>query len=103
MDFWSERLNSPKLKELAAMDDVPWTSTHTYLADMGGFRIYFPDAEGNWSGRLSATLQSQENGSTSERLEKLRRRYGQTAWAVHQGNLTLARSHHERLHGDVGW
>jgi hypothetical protein len=101
LDFWSQRLISPKLKELAEKDDVPWTSTHTYLADMGGFRLYFPDADGKWSGRLSATPQSQENASTSKPVEKLRRRYGRTAWAVHPGNLILAGNRYKRFQSDV--
>lgn len=40
-DLHSCLLHSPVLKELAEEDGVPWSKTHTFLADMGGFAIRF--------------------------------------------------------------
>ncbi|KAK8025210.1 hypothetical protein PG990_003033, partial [Apiospora arundinis] len=39
----SARTNHPHLKSLADVDQVPWSLAHTFLADMGGFVIYFPE------------------------------------------------------------
>lgn len=35
------RVNSPVLQTLADEDSVPWSKTHTFLADMGGFALRF--------------------------------------------------------------
>lgn len=46
-DLHSCLLHSPILKELAEEDGVPWSKTHTFLADMGGFAIRFmPSSSG---------------------------------------------------------
>ncbi|KAK6844667.1 hypothetical protein PG995_014777 [Apiospora arundinis] len=39
----SARTNHPRLKSVADVDEVPWSLAHTFLADMGGFVIYFPE------------------------------------------------------------
>ncbi|KAK8134775.1 hypothetical protein PG984_006787 [Apiospora sp. TS-2023a] len=41
--YRSAWLNLPRLKTLADEDDVPWSMTHNFLADMGGIVIYFPE------------------------------------------------------------
>lgn len=40
-DSRSCRLNSRILRDLADEDGVPWSNTHTFLADMGGFALRF--------------------------------------------------------------
>lgn len=40
-DLHSCRLHSSTLRELADEDRVPWSKTHTLLADMGGFALRF--------------------------------------------------------------
>lgn len=40
-DLYSCLLHSPILQELADEDGVPWSKTHTFLADMGGFALRF--------------------------------------------------------------
>ncbi|KAE8445258.1 hypothetical protein EG329_013630 [Mollisiaceae sp. DMI_Dod_QoI] len=44
-DLSLAKINTPKLQKLAVEDGVPWTLSHTLLADMGGFviRSYVPD------------------------------------------------------------
>lgn len=42
--YRSARLNYPALKEFADEDAVPWSMAHTFLADMGGLVIYFPES-----------------------------------------------------------
>ena len=36
-------VNTPQLRELAGVDDVPWSLTHTILANMGGIAIRFSE------------------------------------------------------------
>lgn len=44
VSYRSARLNYPSLRELADEDAVPWSMAHTFLADMGGLVIYFPES-----------------------------------------------------------
>jgi hypothetical protein len=44
-DFLSARRTNAEILQYAHEDDVPWTLTHTFLANMGGFAIEFGDKE----------------------------------------------------------
>jgi len=40
-NLWTAWKNTPKLLALAKADNVPWSLTHTLLANMGGFALHF--------------------------------------------------------------
>lgn len=42
VDFLAARIYTPKMQVLAEKDQVPWSETHTWFANQGGFFLYFP-------------------------------------------------------------
>lgn len=44
-NLFASWINTPRLKELAREDDVPWSLTHTILANMGGIALRFSDVD----------------------------------------------------------
>ena len=42
-NLFASWVNTPELKELAEVDNVPWSLTHTILANMGGIAIRFTE------------------------------------------------------------
>ena len=42
-NLFAAYVNTPQLKELARADDVPWSLTHTVLANMGGIALRFSE------------------------------------------------------------
>jgi hypothetical protein len=42
-NLFASWVNNPRLKDLAGVDDVPWSLTHTILANMGGMALRFSE------------------------------------------------------------
>lgn len=42
-DLVSAIANQHIMRNFAAEDDVPWTLSHAFFADMGGFVVLFPE------------------------------------------------------------
>jgi hypothetical protein len=54
-DYLSARWNTRAIKtEFSDQDTVPWTTAHSFLADMGGFAIRFPSRKGGEEDPLSS-------------------------------------------------
>lgn len=51
----SARSNFPRLKKHAEEDGVPWSLAHTFMADIGGYVIHFPEDESDAGGHTQQT------------------------------------------------
>ncbi|KAK5652285.1 hypothetical protein OQA88_10633 [Cercophora sp. LCS_1] len=79
LSYWVARCNSKHLSDFAKDDGTPWSITHTFFADMGGFVLRFRhDALGQ-----DPNAKLYNAWDLSHDLGKYERRYGQTAWKPH--------------------
>ncbi|KAI0891990.1 hypothetical protein F4806DRAFT_506295 [Annulohypoxylon nitens] len=101
--FHSARSYYPSLKKLAEKDSVPWSMAHTFLADMGGLVIHFPESchrcdEASPNCNHLELTPTNPSG-WSETIEEFRvkqdiaaRKYGNTAWRLHDHNVSLGQA-----------
>ena len=71
-DFWAAKTDLVKLKDFAAEDGVPWTMTHSLLANMGGFVI-------SWDSRMEGHADlGESNTNTSSKCSVLHSMFQRT-------------------------
>jgi hypothetical protein len=100
LERWNVSLNSPRLKELAAKDGVPWSWTHTYFVNMGGVALRFADDDGVAAGKPFPDVNGEYSVNGTERAlrnfclkqeQRLGPR-GQYRWRRHARNYWLAKA-----------
>ncbi|KAK5993559.1 hypothetical protein PT974_06993 [Cladobotryum mycophilum] len=72
-DYRSAHLHSKLLQEFADEDGVPWSKTHTFFADMGGFAIRFSNGPVSWSNNPASPAQGNPSADLPSALSTSRR------------------------------
>lgn len=95
----SARFNFPRLKTFAEANGVPWSMTHTFLADMGGIVMYFTD-ELSIAG--IANVESQETpGSASDQQGPSSFDHDRIGNIAEQRSYTMPQRHISMKHNGI--
>lgn len=104
-DSRSAKLAQAKIEELVAQDQVPWTTTHTHFANMGGFAISFRHLQPRSYSWASEPSIATSNGNFAQSMEIWSTLIGKIDWEVDQTNLRLVYEAHYFIEhgGSISW
>ncbi|KAK1750401.1 hypothetical protein QBC47DRAFT_394004 [Echria macrotheca] len=94
VNFSAARLNTKVLQDLADDDDIEWSLSHTFFADMGGFVLRFPSEV---AGPKPPSYEWYNAWDMKRGVSRLEPKYGEAAWRLHRTHAPLVSDQIEAL------